>query len=81
MAKIVIINEVEPRELPLILDKVLGDSQCPIMRSMGRTSGIDISGGVVVGSGSLSDFLKGLGINIGEQPKPNDKNNKGGKAQ
>ncbi len=78
MAKIIVINEVEPRELPMVLDKVLGDAHCPLMRSMGGS----MSGGVVVGSGNLSDFLKGFGINVGfgEQPKPNDRNNKGGKS-
>ncbi len=79
MAKIVVINEVEPRELGIVLDKVLGESSCPLMKSMG---GVSVSGGVVVGSGNINDFLKGLGINLGEQPKqnPNEKNNKGGKS-
>jgi hypothetical protein len=77
LAKVVVISEVDPRELGTVLDKVLGENSCPIIR--GIPSMIKVSGGVVNGP-DLGEFLKTLGVDI-NPPKqnPESKNNKGGK--
>lgn len=68
MAKVIVINDVDPRELGMVLDKALGHSQ-----PMGTM--VKIAEGTVTELG-LGDFLRSLGVNIAG---PVPKNNKGGK--
>lgn len=78
MAKVIVVNDIDPRELGMVLDKVLSENNCPLARGIGGMIKVDVSSG----SGNFSDFLKGLGINV-EPPKQNPtdpKNNKGGKS-
>ena len=78
MAKVIVVNDIDPRELGMVLDKVLGESNCPLMKPM-MGGMVKVAEGVVSGA-SLGDLFKSLGINPDNQPKqnPTDKNNKGG---
>ncbi len=81
MAKIIVINEVEPRELPLVLDKILGEPQCPLMRQGGN-----LVGGMMLDVSSLvRSFVESQTkspMPTQSKPEPEKKNNiKGGKTQ
>ena len=74
MARIVVINEVDPRELGAVLDKVLGNKPCPL----------NLGGIMTVEGGDMTSFLKSIGLEVNipkQNPNPfsGEKNNKGGK--
>lgn len=84
MARIVVINEVNPRELGTVLDKVLGSKPCPME---GLNLGIEA---ITVKQGDMASFLKSIGqVNtandladfLKKEPKQNpSEKNKGGKV-
>jgi len=81
LAKVIVISDIQsPGELGMVLDKALGQSQCPLMNGMPTGGMVKVAEGVVTGA-SLSDFLKGMGVEFTPKQNPIDpKNNKGGKS-